>query len=97
MLLDSLFSMDAITWVTLRKSILGQFYEAVFLPATSICYLKPISYRFLHEATFIISYRFLFEATGGASAGKLRPHLQEGTSAVTEEYCYCGRQTGSLG
>jgi hypothetical protein len=42
-----------------------EFYEAVFLPTTSIWYHKPISYRFLREATIIISYRFLFEATGG--------------------------------
>jgi len=42
----------------------GQFYEAVFLPATSLWHHIPISYRFLREATIIISYRFLFEATG---------------------------------
>jgi hypothetical protein len=61
---ERLISDNAATWVAARISILANYTKPLSRQLISIHQHKPISYRFLHEATLIISYRFLLEATG---------------------------------
>lgn len=57
---------DARIWPAIRKSIPEHYAKLSSHDLHPNGKLIPISYRFLHEATYIISYRFSCEATGYA-------------------------------